>query len=126
MADDVNRELAHAAPLRRDAIELGAVGYVELRLPGAELGCVRISVAARRERVADALDDGIDAVHDVGDRLRAFGAAERRRETQQRLHGLIAGGSAWSTRRERQALGAIGFDAAEREAQRAARLRGIG
>ena len=119
MADDVDRELAHAAPLGCDAVELGAVARVDLRLQRAETRRERVRVVARRKRVADALDDGFVAVHDVGDRRRALGAAERRREAQQRLQRLLADGIAGAARRKRHARRAVGGDLVEREAQRA-------
>ena len=61
----------------------------------------RIRVVARRERVADALDDRFAALHDVRYGLRALGTAERRREAQQRLHRVLAGEIAGAARRER-------------------------
>jgi hypothetical protein len=53
---DFNRELAHAAPLGRDAFELRAVTRIDLRLQRGEARRERVSVVTRRERVADALE----------------------------------------------------------------------
>ncbi len=118
VTDDADRELAHAAPRVGDGVELGAVARVDGRLHRAELRRERIRVVARRERVADALDDRFAALHDVRYGVRALGAAERRREAQQRLHRVLAGGISGAARRERHLRSAV--ERAEREAQRAA------
>ncbi len=119
MSDDLDRDISDVAPVSGNALELVAVGRIDL---GGE------RVEARRERVVlDLALRGV-AMHDVdGGRglLRRLGRCREAQHGTQRQVGY-AGRRAGLSCRERERCAGVGRERAEHEAQGPSHELGIG